>query len=117
MKKFFLMLLTVVGISVAAMADGRLSCTVYGTSGTKATLQAKGDCASNNGRIVIPLTITNKGTTKPIKVVVNVYDERTGSFVTSKKIVVHDYDYEIIVDNLESGKCYTVSLSNAITCE
>lgn len=117
MKKFFLMLLAVVGISVAAMADGTLTCTVYGSGGAKATLDAKGDCADDKGGIYIPVKIDYNGTApKSIKVVVNVYDARTGCFVLSREFFVDSYEREYVKD-LEPGKCYTFSLSNAITCE
>ena len=115
MKKIFLMLLAVVGISVAAMADGTLTCTVFNSNGAQAELQAKGDCADDKGGIHIPVKITNRGANGVVKVVVDVYDARTGCFVISKEILVDGSASEHVKD-LEPGKCYTFSLSTAITC-
>ena len=124
MKKFFLMLLAVVGISVAAMADGTLTCTVYGSNGAQAELQSKGDCAGENGWITIPVKITNaKHYDSYVEVVVVVRDSRTGCIVREEKFRVptkgikRSGSEHYIARGYESGKCYTFSLSNAITCE
>ena len=113
MKKFFLMLLAVVGISVAAMADGGKTCSVYGSNGATAVLKETIDCADDSGKVFILLKIENKQDKSLTKVVVDVYEDKTNRFVTSKQIYVEGSHGGESVKGLEPGKCYTFSINSA----
>ena len=112
------MLLAVVGISVSAMADGTLTCTVYGSNGAVAELTNKGDCTNDSHSVLVHVKVKNMQDDQRVKVAVDIYEAQTGKYVTSIQIYVGDSGWNsATVEGLEPGRCYTFSLSNAVTCE
>ena len=134
MKKIIFVFMVLLGITYSAYADGKRSCSVYGTPGYTAEL-ANGSTmlqANEYGEVLVRVNVNGpkisaygNGTLK-VKVYVNALDRtlQTIAGTGDRIIIVKDSNYSdkasgsecIFIKNLKPGVYYNISIDNA-TCD